>query len=83
MEIQEFKAILESIEVGLYDKWEANLMNPEIAGQRKSIQDYLDFQARDNYIDSAFYWKDANEGRNFWESINDCYLIVLAERRLI
>jgi hypothetical protein len=85
MEVQEFKAILESIETGLYQKFEVNLMNPERSALDRytrfnSVEDYLDFEARDNYIKNAFSWGYSNEGSAFWILFNIEYKQYLLDR---
>jgi hypothetical protein len=85
MEVQEFKAILESIENGLYQKWEANLMNPDKRIKRtfplfESVEDYLDYQARDWYVSKAFSWQYTPEGDDYWNEINKQYTQYLIDR---
>ena len=85
MEVQEFKAILESIESGLYQKWEFNLMNPDKLIKRtfplfESVEDYLDYQARDWYVSKGFSWKYTPEGDDYWNEINKQYTQYLIDR---
>lgn len=73
---QEFASILNSIEPGLFDKYEANFVyNAKI----KSFEDVLAAhtfaemllgpQGIEGLISGAFTWDDSNEGREFWENV--------------
>jgi hypothetical protein len=71
---QRLKEILESIEVGLYDKWEANLMNPEKAKQEdfpipESVEQFIANHPETDFILDAFYWAGTPEGVDYWFEI--------------
>lgn len=88
MNQQEFKEILESIEVGLYDKWEVNLMNkkktlPFVFPLVKEVQNFLDVTNLTSYISIAFAWAYSPEDYAFWNNVDNLYKYKLAERGLI
>ncbi len=76
---KEFKEILESIEVGLYEKWEKNWMD---SNPRKKLNVWL----KDDIVDhicGPFVWFITNEGIDYWYDVHDKYETILKERSLI
>lgn len=70
-----FKNILETIETGLYEKWENNLMNPEkpqkeIFKLPKSVDEFLFKTPTRELLEIAFSWYSSPEEGSFWYHIN-------------
>ena len=82
---QEFKEILESIEEGLYDKWEFNYRaDKDYEGE--SISESIERTYIGYLISSKFIWNETDEntqGQVFWENVANRYKEILKERSLI
>jgi len=79
MNAQEFKEILETIEKGLYKKWQINFK----AYQNGSVFRFLEIQEVGQLIVNSFIWSDAIEGYSYWHDINDSYLEILSKKEII
>jgi hypothetical protein len=76
---REFKKILETIEKGLYKKWEANyILNDKI----ESIKKFLQYGDIGNII-CAFHWDKSKEEHEFWSKVHDKYNEILNDKKII
>ena len=76
---EEFKDILESIEKGFYQKWLVNFK----AYQSGSVFRFLEIQEVGQLIVNSFIWSDAIEDYAYWHDINDSYIQILNDKKLI
>ena len=76
---QEFKEILETIEKGLYKKWLVNFK----AYQSGSVFRFLEIHEVGQLIVNSFIWSDAIEGYAYWHDIQEDYIKILNDKKLI
>jgi hypothetical protein len=84
---QEFKEILESIEVGLYELWEygakhTHRWNFDKDNCKKRKRFYTENRIQD-YISLAFIWGDYGQSANFWNKVDNKYREILKDKKLI
>lgn len=49
--------------------------------KHKTIEEFLN-RAPEHYISDAFLWKDTDEGRTFWEKLNNKWLDYISEKEI-
>ncbi len=79
---KEFKEILESIEVGLYDKWEKNV-KADKDNEGENILESIERTCLTRLISCKFIWNETDEstqGQIYWYNIEQKYQEILKER---
>ena len=79
---QEFKEILESIEKGLYKKWLVNFKAYQSGSVFRFLEIYEVGQLSAIIINS-FIWSDTVEGYAYWHDIQENYIKILNDKKLI